>query len=252
VVVKGHVQTLVGMAGAFAGGLGGFLGLVVGGYSAGLQNFLGGYPRAVACPRDATNPDGFYTQYSEGIVVRGTAEFQTQVVDRLRTMETTEAGRTRIQQVNDSGNTMTIVEFTGNNSYAEPGSNTASDYANATPAGQPVFDGAGNPLTGSDGNQLVGTGNGGDSTVRFNPNLSLPNSLDPSNPMPNDAVLFHEMGHGHRMMTGNYDGSPLGAGWDTQEEQDVIQNDSPSEADYLEQRGYPYHRTSHGTTWAHN
>jgi len=250
-VVLGEFTVLVGMAGAFSGGIGGFLSLLLGGFAAGLQNLLGQYPRAVACPVDAQNPAGYYTQYGPGIVIRGTPEFQAQALDRLHTMEQTNSGRQVIDSINNSGHTMTVVEFTGNNSYCGP-NNTWADLAGSTPAGQQVYDGEGHPIMGPDGNPLLGTGRGADTTLQLNPNLTIANSLDPGHPMPNDAVAFHEMDHGAHQMNGQQDTSPMAGGWDTHEENNTISAGNPSEADYLAERGYPYHRTDHDSHWAHN
>ena len=95
------------------------------------------------------------------------------------------------------------------------------------------------------------TGKGTDVNLEFNPNLNLQNSKDPSNPMPNDAVLFHEMTHGLHDQTGTYDGNPQ-PGWTTQEEQNTISSGSPSEATYLQERGYPWKRADHDSTWVPN
>lgn len=251
IIAMGHFTTLVGMAGAFSGGVAGLLGLIVGGILAALRNLGGQYPRAVACPVNAQNPAGYYTEYGPGIRIRGTPEFQQTVVQRLRTMETTEAGRTRLARINASGHTMTIVEYAGNNSFCGPADNPGG-FTDATRAGGRVYDGNGDPIDNADGTARFGTGRGTDTVVQYNPNLQLPNSLDPGNPMPNDGVLFHEMGHGENMMTGQYDGTPDTHGWTTTEDRNVIRDMDPSEADYLAQRGYPYHRTGHGTTWAPN
>ncbi len=182
------------------------------------------------------------------IVVSGSPGFQAQVINRLALMSSTNAGRTTLAAIDASPHTMTIIEFTGNNSFAGPDS-----FEDATAAGQPVFDGAGNPINSwlGLGSQKTGTGQGTDVTVEFNPNLTLPNNQDPTNPMPNDAILFHEMEHGSHQMNGTYNGAPL-PGWTTQEERTTISTGNPSEADYLRERGYPWQRTSHGTTWAPN
>jgi hypothetical protein len=52
-------------------------------------------------------------------------------------------------------------------------------------------------------------------------------------------------------MNGTYDGSPT-PGFDTNEEKQTIATGSPSEADYLKNSGYPYHRTDHDLTWTPN
>jgi hypothetical protein len=186
------------------------------------------------------------------ITITGPPDFQAQVLARLALVASTNSGTQTLNSVNNSGKTMNITPFAGNNSFC--GANrTWTDVAGQTPAGKPVFDGAGNPILGPDGRtQLVGTGTGANVTLQLNPNLTLPNSLDPANPMPNDAILFHEMTHGSHQMNGVADTSPTGGGWDTMEEKNTISAGSPSEAGYLDERGYPYHRTDHATTFAPN
>jgi hypothetical protein len=160
----------------------------------------------------------------------------------------------------NSGHKMTIDRYNDasdpNNSYCEPvgpdGKSSPQAYADATPAGQPAYYGDGSPVLGPDGKQLMGTGKGSDTHLAFNPDLYGNNPLDPSNPEPNDSVLAHEWIHGSHEMTGKYDGTPV-PGWDTQEEKNTILTGHPSEADYLRQAGYPYHRTSHGgDSWERN
>jgi hypothetical protein len=184
----------------------------------------------------------------DNIIIQGDPGFQAQVINRLALIASTPSGMQMLNSVNASGKTMTITEFKGPNSYAGP-----DDFQDATAAGQPVFDGSGKPINswGGLGPQQTGTGNGSDVTLQFNPNLTLPNSSDPSNPMPNDAVLFHEMNHGAHQMNGTYNGAPQ-PGWTTSEEQNTISTGSPSEASYLHDRGYPWQRTSHDSTWAPN
>jgi uncharacterized Zn-binding protein involved in type VI secretion len=241
-LVKGSPNVNVGMAGG-----GGGLGAILGGLFAGLLHFLSPYPKAVL------QPDGtIATEYSPAITIKGTAQFQAQVLARLNLIANTKSGQKTLQAINNSKKSMTIIAFAGNNSFC--GANrTWADVAGQTPNGKPVCDGSGNPVMGPDGTTpLVGTGKGADTTLQFNPNLTLANSKDPSNPMPNDAVLMHEMTHGAHMMNGQADMSKLGGGWTTQEEKTTISDGSPSEAEYLEERGYPYHRTDHDSTFADN
>ena len=185
-------------------------------------------------------------QLGNGIIFHGTPAFQAQVIDRLALIASTITGMQTLNGINTSGRTMIIIEFTGPNSFCGP-----TNYSDASAAGRPVFDGNGNPINSSAGTQQIGTGRGSDTTLEFNPNLALPNSSDPAHSMPNDTVLFHEMTHGSHMMNGTYDGSPV-PGWDTAEEQITISTGTPSEAGYLNERGYPWQRTSHGLTWAPN
>ncbi len=189
-------------------------------------------------------------QLGNAITIQGTPEFQSEVANRLALIATTNNGKQMLNGVNSSGKSMSIKEFTGNNSFCGPNN---SNFQDATASGQPVYNGAGQPINSlfGLGSQQVGTGNGADVTVQFNPKLRLSNSSDPSNPMPNDAILFHEMEHGSHQMNGTYDGSPLPA-WTTAEEQTTISTGTPSEAGYLKERGYPWQRTSHGLTYDPN
>jgi type VI secretion system secreted protein VgrG len=184
------------------------------------------------------------------ITIKGDAKFQGAVMANLGKMSTTTTGMNVLNTINGSGKTMDIIPFTGNNSFCGPNA-TWADYAAQTPAGQPVYDGNGAPIMGPDGNPLMGTGTGANTTLQLNPDLTLPNAADPAHPMPNDAIMFHEMTHGTHQMTGTADMSPL-PGWDTREEQTTILSGTPSEADYLKESGYGYHRTDHDLTWAPN
>lgn len=187
-------------------------------------------------------------QLGNGIIIHGSPGFQAQVIARLALIASTRSGMMTLNAIDGSGKTMTIVEYTGQNSFAGP-----DDFQDATANGKPVFDGAGNPINswGGLGSQKIGNGSGSDVTLQFNPNLTLPNSLHPANPVPNDAVLFHEMTHGAHQMNGTYDGAPV-PGWDTQEEQNTISSGTPSEASYLKERGYPDKRTNHDLGYAPN
>jgi uncharacterized Zn-binding protein involved in type VI secretion len=244
----GQNTVLVGMAGA--GGFGGLmmgLAMAVGAVLARLLQSPSAYPVSIL------QADGTYvTECGPAIIVKGTPQFQAQVVDRINVIAKTDSGQETLDAVNNSGKSMTIIEYTGDNSFC--GANqTWADVAGQTPKGQPVYDGQGNPIIGPDGKTpLMGTGEGANTTLQLNPNLTLPNSLAPTNPMPNDAILMHEMTHGAHQMNGEADMSPIGGGWDTQEEKTTISSGSPSEAEYLEESGYPYHRTDHDSTFEPN
>src|SRR5450432_1578304 len=56
--------------------------------------------------------------------------------------------------------------------------------------------------------------------------------------------MMHELNHGAHQMNGQADMSSIGHGWTTQEEKTTILDGDPSEADYLKERNYPYHRIS--------
>ena len=179
----------------------------------------------------------------KAMLVKGDAAFQNKMLARLGVVSGTPSGNALLASIDGSGKTMSFAVYKGDNSFATP-----HDFVAATPKGQPVFDGAGKPLLGPDGKQLVGTGTGSDVTVDLNPDLTLPNNQDPDHPMPNDAVLFHEMSHGDHQMRGTYDGTPDST-FDTNEEKTTILTGKPSEADYNKERNYPYHRTDHDLTF---
>lgn len=181
------------------------------------------------------------------IVIEGTPEFQQKVLDRLNKMASTKSGRDLLERIDKSGKTMTIKEYPGDdNSDCAP-----DDWQKATAKGKPVYYGDGSPKNTwlGLGPQEIGTGEGSDCTVRLNPDLTLPNSAN--GPVPNDAILFHEMTHGVHDMEGTTDCAPV-SGWDTKEEQSTISSGSPSEADYLKEQGYGYKRTDHDLHYAPN
>jgi uncharacterized Zn-binding protein involved in type VI secretion len=186
------------------------------------------------------------------ITISGPLSFQEQVLDRLALIATTKAGQQTMQAIDSSKHSMNIIPFAGDNSFCGPNP-TWADLQGQTAKGQAVYDGNGHAIIGPNGKtQLMGTGKGANTTLQLNPNLTLDNPLDAKNPMPNDAVLFHEMTHGAHQMNGQADTSPQTGGWDTHEEQNTISTGSPSEADYLKERGYPYQRTDHDSTFAPN
>jgi hypothetical protein len=97
---------------------------------------------------------------------------------------------------------------------------------------------------------VTGSGQGADTTLQHNPDLTLPNNLDSGKPMPNDAALFDGLSSASRQMTGQPDASPQGGGQDASSAQKTSLAGNPSEADYLAERGYPYQRTDNGLHWA--
>jgi hypothetical protein len=224
--------------------------------SVGLPNVLIGVPGTGSITINGMAvtrlPNGSY-KVGNAITINGTPDFTAAVIGRLAMIANTPAGRTMLSTIDGSGRTMTIIAFAGPNSSCDPSPNSGANLAAKSPAGMPVFWGNGAPVMNPDGTQMVGTGTGSNVTMQLNPNLTLPNALDPANPMPNDAVAFHEMSHGSRQMTGTSDTTPLpGTGWTSREEQTAIRTGAPSEADYLRQSGYPYQRTGHNTTFAPN
>ena len=186
------------------------------------------------------NPNGTYQMGN--IVVQGNEAYQQAVLSDLATMGTTPAGQNMLNQLQSTGQTTTIRPLVPAanpaNAFAQPGTGTFADYQNATPAGQPVFDGGGNPLNDSSGNQLLGTGTGGPSDVQYNPgDWPSPTSASQA---PGDVILFHELNHSIHQENGTYDGTPRTDGFDTNEEFNSI----GPENQYRDERGVP-RRTDH-------
>lgn len=170
-VMLGHFTTLVGMAGAFAGGIGGALGLIVGGLLAGLKNFESGYPKAVKCPKDAKNPSGYKTQYSKSITIEGTPEFQAQTCKDLDTVASTKAGQNTLNRIENSGKSVTIRETSGGNACSFDPSKAFQSSGGAKGAGS-------------------------DSIVDYNPNRTqIGDGSEPWMKRPPDVGLEHELKH---------------------------------------------------------
>lgn len=186
------------------------------------------------------NANGTYQMGN--IVVQGNEAYQQAVLSDLATMSQTPSGQNLLNQLNSTGQTTTIRPLTPPanpaNAFAQPGTGLVSDYQNATPAGQPVFDGNGNPLNDAAGNQLIGTGTGGPADIQYNPgDWPSPTSASQA---PGDVILFHEMQHANNQERGQYDGSPRTDGFDTNEEFNAI----GPENQYRDERGVP-RRTNH-------
>lgn len=163
----GHSQTLVGMAGAFAGGLGGLVGLAVGGALAADGEAAGAGPTAASEPGG-----GACTQYSKGIKICGSPEFQAKVRKDLDTIAATAAGRKVLADLAKSGKTVTIRQSAGNNST--------------------TYDNDGR-FTGPNGEK----GGGSSSTVMYNPDArKTGNDSAKWMDRPPDVGLFHEVKHG--------------------------------------------------------
>jgi len=203
-----------------------------------------------AFPFDVVRLPNGDIKVGNSMTIKGDAEFQGKVMANLGKISTTPSGMKVLNTINDSGKTMDVIPFAGDNSFCGP-NQTWDDYAAQTPAGQQVYGGDGAPIMGPDGKPLLGTGTGANTTLQLNPDLTLPNSQDPAHPLPNDAIMFHEMTHGTHQMTGTSESYPV-PGWDTNEERVTILTGNPSEADYGREIGYPWHRTDHDTTFAPN
>jgi uncharacterized Zn-binding protein involved in type VI secretion len=221
-IAMGATTTLVGMEGAFAGGLGGFLALLLGGVLAGLGNSLGGYPRAIA---DSSDPNGYYTQYSKGIQVRGTPAFQQQVTQDLNTISSTSSGSATLARIDASGHTTTIRQTNGGNGcdqYTNPAARMRSSVGGPNGAGT-------------------------DSYVDFNPTATrIGNGSQPWMTRPTDVGLFHELHHAADAGEGSMDPGTStinGRTTNNREAQAVglgpYASDANTENSYRSERGQP-------------
>jgi uncharacterized Zn-binding protein involved in type VI secretion len=114
-VMLGSFTTLVGMAGAFDGDMGGALGSMLGTALAAAQSAQPGFPKAVSCSKDAQNPAGYKTEFSKGVSVEGTPDFQARTCSDLNTVSSTKAGQKSLDQIAQSGRSVTIRESRGEN-----------------------------------------------------------------------------------------------------------------------------------------
>lgn len=181
-------------------------------------------------------------------------DFQGKVIRDLAILSTTPAGLARLSNVqeNPGGHEVVIREFSAseealwgpNNSLTFPGGALKGPYTLK-------YDESGSPTPGP----------GSGSELAYNPEAE---SGPAGHPKPKDALLFHELGHAEHNAWGiNRGKEPMADGWTSREEWQTIQGGvntpdgtsvpglpvSPSENEYLAQRGYPYRRTSH-SGWA--
>jgi len=169
--------------------------------------------------------------------------YQRSVLNDLALMGTTPEGQRLLNNLQTSGRTTTIqppgTPFNPPNAVAWPGNPSSPNFVDATPAGQPVFDGAGNPVPPPPAPQATGTGRGVDSTVEYDPNQwPSPTSRTQA---PGDVILFHELQHSNNEERGQYDGTPRTDNFDTNEEFNAI----GPENRYRDERGIPRRNDHH-------
>lgn len=135
-----------------------------------------------------TLPDGSIA-VGNGLVIRPSAtdpNFQQKALDDLTTMSNYPEGMDRLNNLNNSGHTTTIVhQPAGGNSYSP------SNVGDAMPSGSSANFGSGT---------VNGTGNGSDGTINWNPD-----NPDTNSQRPRDVGLHHEMAHADHAAHGNYD-----------------------------------------------
>lgn len=173
-----------------------------------------------------------------GVTVDGSdPNFAKAALNDVAMIGTKPTGKAMLDSINKSGNTVTIKKRAPNPADPLNAGAGPANFADATPAGQPVFDGAGNPINDASGKQLVGTGKGTNSTVEYDPSQWPAPGVTKA---PSDVILEHEMTHADHQTHGTYDGSPRTDGFDTNEEFNTI----GPENKYRDERGVP-RRTNH-------
>jgi hypothetical protein len=182
------------------------------------------------------------------VVIKGTRAFKRAILSQLGLSATRPSQLMNLRYIHGGDHTMTIISA-GKNSGCKPldssGDCSSRARQDATREGCPVFRGKDRVI--ENGKPLVGTGKGTDCCVLINLRESTINPLDPDNPVPRDAILFHEMNHGVHAMKGEMDPTPLpdDPKWTNQEEKNTITQVKPCENDYLAECKYPYDRVSH-------
>ena len=195
-------------------------------------------------------PDGTIKVGNHITITPGTGkykDFQAKVLRDLGVMSTTPNGKARIDNIenNPKGHNVKIRDYTdADGADKDPNNSITSWNTN----GNLGYDKDGNPVPGS----------GSDATIAYNPD----NEMGPKGHAnePTDATLMHEMGHAEHANYGvNRVNEPMGDNWDNADDWQTIDGgvnkpggtqvpgtpQSPTENDYLQDRGYPYRRTNH-------
>ncbi len=181
VIVKGEPTVLIGAVGGAGGGAGG----------GGLAGAIGGIAGAVMAaisppyPKAVLQEDGsVVTEYSKGIVIEGTPEYQAKVTAALDRLNQTATGKGLIESIDDSGKKVTIsspAPGKGNTEVAANWDDGLYDFTKNKP------------------------GPGSDSTVSFNPDR---NKINGEDWMTRDPAigLGHELIHANNDANGTTDG----------------------------------------------
>ena len=174
------------------------------------------------------------TRFAPNILLEGTgsatqrADFERQVVERLRQLQTFETGRVVLGEVMRLPRRLTIQPWAG------PGVNAEArpvSWADGEPRGVPVFDGLGQRIAG-----LRGTGLGSDAVVSYSPTVAAVDAggwtptmraawqamSGHASPAPGaecGEMLLHELVLAYRYMLGVAHPRPMRLNFDTREEQ---------------------------------
>jgi hypothetical protein len=180
-----------------------------------------------------------------GILVYGDQRFRSLVQGRLREIRRTSVGADLMAAIASSGRRVLILP--GQNAHGVYELNSGAEpvsRADSSILGSVVLTRYGSLMRDANGRIRRGTGKGSDSIIDFNPYLQIGNPLDPNRPITNDVVLAHELIHALHDLQGRTDMTkdPV---WDFVEEKNTIETGHPSEKEYLNAIGYPYHRVDH-------
>jgi type VI secretion system secreted protein VgrG len=190
-------------------------------------------------------------QVGDHIIVKEGYEkdFQNQVMRDIGVMSTTPSGLQRLQNINTNPgkHDLTIREMT-------PQEQEMSGDESSVEGGPGSILGRDN-----DGNPVLGPGS--DADMAYNPDQRVGRG-----DVPSDANLFRQMGHAeHDMYGADRTQDKTNDGWGTQEDKQTLSDGintpnssntlpdyppSPSQNDYLKERGYPFQRTDSDQGWA--
>ncbi|MBK8251554.1 MAG: type VI secretion system tip protein VgrG [Polyangiaceae bacterium] len=199
-------------------------------------------------------PDGTI-QVGDHILIKPSAgrypDFQAQTLRDLGIISTTPSGLQRLNNIqnNPRGHNVVIREYSAAET-ANPalGPNNAAVYVDNFAASR--------VQTAPGGAMVPGAGSG--SNMGWDPTITTGPRGGPA--QPSDSTLFHELGHAEHNAWGvNRQHQPLTGGWTNREEWQNIEGGvnqpggtqvpggpvSPTENQYLGERGYPLRRTGH-------
>jgi uncharacterized Zn-binding protein involved in type VI secretion len=185
-IAVGEPTVLVGMAPG--GGMAGALGSAMGGMFAGVKSLFGSEPKAKLLPDGSV-----VTQYSDAIIIQGSAEYQATVVSDLNRLavpltSVDPATGKLVKTPSTGGKLLDALEGTGRRVTIQPipaSQTQANAFARA--------DDLRNAVLMAD--ETAGAGS--DSTVLYNPSLSFDYRAEDGTvqTMPPHAILGHEMTH---------------------------------------------------------
>lgn len=177
----------------------------------------------------------------------------------LRTVASTPTGAATLAKIAHSGKKVSILWNADVQNQPDCCFPENQNWRDATKRGYPVRDMEGKPegrkAYVEDGKMKqgipTGTGEGANAVIVFDPDSAYENNQPGAEPMPTDAVLWHELEHSSQIGYGRINAPPAKR-YDNREERRVINESPPNEASYLKERGYEWKRTSHKLVWESN